>query len=305
MLLFLISSGQRRCDGLFHSLSLSWDSKLFKINDHVLRLPCSLRTFAFSAVTSLSSEGKVEAAWSKHLPSPSSAGGGVRRRWAELPRRPSRVFRNAANGGYGAHRGGDPVHQVAIPAAARRRWQTLRHEGFHDDVWEHSQLRQKDQGGLGLLRMRLLCCFFFFNPLIDPTASLITSLVFTPFRSLREAITAFTTTSPKWLSRCWRRWAAGSQSASQLWHHSSPEELRHNQDELEKLVNEGKNLRCFNRGNIWNFYPSIFFCWITFYYLCWWIYWLLCFYRSGQYLLTDSATFLLEFSRVMHILGIA
>lgn len=55
---------------------------------------------------------------------------------------------------------------------------------------------------------------------------------FSPFRSSREAITAFTTTSPKWPSPCWRRWAAGSQSASQLWHHNSPEECRNNQDEL-------------------------------------------------------------------------
>ena len=69
----------------------------------------------------------------------------------------------------------------------------------------------------------------------------------------------------------------------------------------KRLVSEGKNLCSFNLGNIWNAYRSIFFCWITFDYLYWLLYWLLlgslC---SGQYLLTDSAASLPEFSRDAH-----
>lgn len=74
-------------------------------------------------------------------------GGGVWHRRAELPRRHAGVVRHAADGGGGAHREGDPVHQLALPAAAWRRRQALRHQGLQDDARERSELRQEAQGG--------------------------------------------------------------------------------------------------------------------------------------------------------------
>lgn len=85
------------------SLSLSWDSNSTWANallPHLLyilqntwnesflnRLTCILlglsgfvSLFGWSDVTSLTSEGKVGAAWSTRLPSPSAPGGGVQRR---------------------------------------------------------------------------------------------------------------------------------------------------------------------------------------------------------------------------------
>lgn len=75
------------------------------------------------------------------------SGGGVRRRRAELPRRYAGVDGHAADGSGGAHREGDPDHQLALPAPARWRRQALRHQRLQDDVRERSELRQENQGG--------------------------------------------------------------------------------------------------------------------------------------------------------------
>lgn len=74
-------------------------------------------------------------------------GGGVCQRRPGLPRRRAGVVRHAADGGGGAHREGDPDHQLALLHPARRRRQTLRHQRLQADVREHSELRQETQGG--------------------------------------------------------------------------------------------------------------------------------------------------------------
>lgn len=76
----------------------------------------------------------------------SPLGGGVRQRRAELPRRHAGVVRHAADGGGGAHREGDPVHQLALPAAPRRHRQAVWHQRLHDDAPGFSEYRQETQG---------------------------------------------------------------------------------------------------------------------------------------------------------------
>lgn len=76
----------------------------------------------------------------------SPLGGGVRQRRAELPRRHAGVVRHAVDGGGGAHREGDPIYQLALPAAPRRHRQAVWHQGLHDDAPGFSEYRQETQG---------------------------------------------------------------------------------------------------------------------------------------------------------------
>lgn len=92
----------------------------------------------------------------------SPLGGGVRQRRAELPRRHAGVVRHAADGGSGAHREGDPVHQLALPAAPRRHRQAVWHQGLHDDAPGFSKYRQETQGLLFFLMFELILCFYLF-----------------------------------------------------------------------------------------------------------------------------------------------